>query len=84
MQKVKTLITLSVFIGIFIFFFSSSLFSKYSSKGLPEFKDVKKETETFIRYYYTLKLSPSEQKVLENALSELKAPCCSDFSALTC
>ncbi|MFN4132031.1 MAG: hypothetical protein ACK4GE_03015 [Caldimicrobium sp.] len=73
-----------LFIGILFFLSYGYLFSKDISKDLPEFKDVKKETETFMRYYYSIKLSPSQQKVLEKALSELKAPCCADFSALTC
>jgi len=51
---------------------------------LPEFKDVRKETQKFIEYFYTIKLSPSEQKVLERALKPLPAPCCADSSALTC
>jgi len=53
-------------------------------KPLLEFKDVKKETQRFIEYFYTINLSPSEQKILERALKPLPAPCCADNSALTC
>ncbi len=54
------------------------------TKDLSEFRDVKKDTQRFIKAYYEISLSPSEKKVLEGALKEIKAPCCSDFSALSC
>lgn len=53
-------------------------------KKVPEFKSIKEDSERFLNYYQTLKLNPKEQKVLERALSQLKAPCCSDSTALTC
>ncbi|BAU24073.1 hypothetical protein THC_1713 [Caldimicrobium thiodismutans] len=53
-------------------------------KPLPEFKDVKLETQKYIDYFYSLKLSPTEQKTLEQALKPIPAPCCADNSALTC
>lgn len=54
------------------------------NKTLPEFKDLRFETQKYIDYFYTIKLSPSEQKILEKALRPIPAPCCSDNSALTC
>ncbi|MEZ0344234.1 MAG: hypothetical protein ABWJ99_05480 [Caldimicrobium sp.] len=72
---------------LFIFFFLSVIFvlpGFAKNKPLPEFKDVKGETQKFIDYFYTIKLSPSEQKTLEKALKPIPAPCCSDNSALTC
>lgn len=63
------------------------LFSTGLAQGerpLPEFKDLKGDTGKFVSYYYNIQTSVSEQKILEKALSEIPAPCCSDHSAQTC
>ncbi|MFN3505396.1 MAG: hypothetical protein ACK4Y7_04215 [Caldimicrobium sp.] len=77
-------IKLITIVSFALLFFTSLTYSKNHDRTLPQFKNVKKDTERFINYYYDIKLSPSEQKILQKALSELKAPCCSDYSALTC
>ncbi len=53
-------------------------------RPLPEFKNLQENTSKFIRYYYNIQLTASEQRILEKALSEIPAPCCSDYTALTC
>lgn len=75
------LTTLTALCLLSILFVSTGL---TKNKPIPEFKDVRIETQRYIDYYYSIKLSPSEQKILEKALKPLPAPCCSDNSALTC
>lgn len=71
--------------SIFIFLFSlNATMSFTQEKTLPGFKDLKEDTEKFINYYYNINLSASEHKILQKALSEIPAPCCSDHTALTC
>ncbi len=53
-------------------------------RPLPEFNNLKENTGKFIKYYYNIQLTASEQTILEKALSEIPAPCCSDHTALTC
>ncbi len=55
-----------------------------SLKSLPEFKDPKRDTKRFISYYYSIKLTPEQQRLLEKGLGKITAPCCADSSALTC
>ena len=49
-----------------------------------EFHDVRAQTEEFLRYNDEIALTDAQQKVFEEALTPLAAPCCSDRSALTC
>ena len=78
LNKLKILSAL-FFLGVF--FVSTGI---ARNQSLPEFKDVRIETQKHIDYFYSIRLSPSDQKVLEKALKPLPAPCCSDNSALTC
>lgn len=49
-----------------------------------EFKDAQAQTEQFILYHKTIKLDAKQQKIKEAALSSIPAPCCREFSILTC
>ena len=49
-----------------------------------EFYDVQTQTPEFISYYESIKLTPEQEKIKEEALMPVPAPCCSDYSALTC
>lgn len=49
-----------------------------------EFTNVREQTKEFIGYYNSIKLTPEQELVKRQALSEIKAPCCSDNSAYTC
>ena len=48
------------------------------------FHDSDSQIIEFIDYYYMIELTPEEKKVMEQALSHIDAPCCSDYSAATC
>ncbi len=49
-----------------------------------EFTDVRKHTKEFIGYFQSIKLTPEQEAVKREALSNLPAVCCSNNSAYTC
>lgn len=53
-------------------------------RPIPEFKALEGDTSRFIDYYYSIKLSSSEEVILKKALADIPAPCCSDYPALSC
>jgi hypothetical protein len=48
------------------------------------FRDSVSQAKEFIGYYHSIALNPQQQKVKEEALGSIKAPCCHDYSILTC
>jgi hypothetical protein len=48
------------------------------------FEDVRRQTEEFIGYHRELRLTDDQQRVFEEALDALPAPCCRDRTATTC
>jgi hypothetical protein len=48
------------------------------------FSDVRDQTIEFHAYYRAISLTPEQEAVMREALTAIKAPCCSDRSALTC
>jgi hypothetical protein len=48
------------------------------------FGDPKEQTRQFIEYERTIRLTPEQEAVKKEALSQIPAPCCSDNSAYTC
>lgn len=48
------------------------------------FTDVREQTQEFIDYYNSIKLTPEQELVKKQALSRIPAPCCSDNTAYTC
>jgi hypothetical protein len=48
------------------------------------FRDAAAQAKEFIGYYHSIPLSPQQQKVKEDALGAIKAPCCKDYPVLTC
>ena len=48
------------------------------------FSDVREQTIEFHAYNRSITLTPEQQEVMTEALTALKAPCCSDRTALTC
>lgn len=48
------------------------------------FDDVKAQTQTFIGWHGSIKLTPEQEAVKKEALEALPAPCCSDNTAYTC
>ena len=57
--------------------------SKVTEQGI-EFHDSKVQAAEFIEYYNSIKLSAEQEKIKQEALSELPAPCCADQSIDTC
>lgn len=48
------------------------------------FTDVASQTREFMGYYRDIRLTTAQQAVKERALRSIPAPCCSDYSILTC
>ena len=63
--------------------------SSETAAGQPEgsviaFSDVKRQTLEFHAYNRSITLTSEQHEVMREALTAIKAPCCSDRSALTC
>ena len=48
------------------------------------FHNAREQTREFMQYHNTIQLSAGERKIMEEALSSLPAPCCDNYSALSC
>lgn len=48
------------------------------------FYNLKEQTVEFIDYHYSIKLTEAEEKVMKKALTQIPAPCYSDYTAYTC
>lgn len=55
-----------------------------ASAGTIRFTDVEKQTREFMAYERSIVLTPEQERVKEEALSAIPAPCCSDRTAATC
>lgn len=56
-----------------------------SSHGsLVQFHDVREQTMEFMGYYRSVSLTPEQEAIMEQALTAINAPCCSDETAQTC
>lgn len=55
-----------------------------SAEDGVEFTDVEAQAREFIGYYHSIELTPEQEAVKKQALTQLAAPCCSDNSAYTC
>ena len=49
-----------------------------------QFTDVEEQTYQFMEFYQTIELTPEQERIKLQALSELPAACCADKSAYTC
>lgn len=58
--------------------------SAWAAPKRIEFTDVERQTREFVGYYKTIRLTPKQEKVKAAVLSKIPAPCCAQFSALTC
>ena len=54
------------------------------TKSDYEFYDVDVQTPMFISYYTSIKLTPAQEKIKNDALSTMPAPCCTDYSMASC
>src|SRR3972149_6646666 len=55
-----------------------------SAKKPVRFEDVQVQTGEFIGYYNSIRLTADQEKIKNDALSKIPAPCCSEFSQATC
>jgi len=55
-----------------------------SKSDTLKFNDVKAQAKEFIADYRSIKLSPAQEKIKVEALSDISAPCCSTFPMATC
>jgi hypothetical protein len=55
-----------------------------TKKDEVQFTDVKKQTEEFIGYYHSIKLTPEQEAIKTAALKNMPAACCKEFSQATC
>jgi hypothetical protein len=49
-----------------------------------KFYDAKLQAKEFIAYYNSIALTSEQEKIKSEALSDTPAPCCSNYSILTC
>ncbi|MBU2559478.1 hypothetical protein KKA03_01115 [archaeon] len=54
------------------------------TKSGYEFYSVEEQTPIFISYYNSIKLTPAQEKIKNDALSRMPAPCCTDYSMASC
>ncbi len=50
----------------------------------PKFTDVEKQTKEFIDYNKSIVLTRDQEKIKQEALTSIAAPCCDDFTMATC
>src|SRR5574341_1062939 len=58
--------------------------SNPSTKRGIKFYDAKLQAKEFIAYYNSIALTSEQEKIKSEALSGIPAPCCSNYSILTC
>lgn len=63
---------------------AASLALDRASSRAIRFFDAPSQTAEFIGYSRSITLSPAQQKVRENALSSMAAPCCKEYPLATC
>ena len=69
---------------LFLFLLLPVLLISSCSSDVIAFHDVKSQTEQFIEWERTIKLTPEQESVKKDALGALPAPCCSNTTAYTC
>lgn len=52
--------------------------------SLEQYHDVRQQTRDFMAHYRSISLTPDQEAVMEEALTAIRAPCCSDRTAHTC
>jgi len=58
--------------------------SQSSSAPLLQLTGNRAQIEQFIRFDQKIRLAPAEEKIRHDALVDMPAPCCKDYSAATC
>lgn len=83
-QQVLISVAAAAMIGVVAFAVAKTQPSTGDSGSAVEFEDVRRETMEYIEYNRTIVLTVAQERVKEEALSSLPAPCCNDRSAHTC
>ena len=52
--------------------------------GRLVFRDLRGQTEKFIDYFSSIRLTAAQERVKAEALDAIAAPCCKDYSMKTC
>ena len=75
----------AAFVALWSFANTSIAASGKPKAGDPlAFTDVRKQSEQFIDYWNAIPLPPAQEKIKAEALTSIKAPCCSEYSMQTC
>ncbi len=83
-RKVRWLVVMAVAL-IALIAVSGLLKNENAAVASPiEFTDVRENTKEYIGFYNSIELTPEQKLIKREALSAIKAPCCSDNSAYTC
>ena len=79
-------IALSVVVLILIAYYTEIIPDSTNPSGESgiKFYDAKLQAKEFIAYYNSIILTPEQEKIKSEALSAIPAPCCSNYSILTC
>src|SRR3970040_3160998 len=79
-------IALSVVVLILIAYYTEIIPEGTNPSGESgiKFYDAKLQAKEFIAYYNYIALTPEQEKIKSEALSAIPAPCCSNYSILTC
>jgi hypothetical protein len=55
-----------------------------NNSGRPVFRNLRAQTEQFIDYFSSIRLTPAQEAIKGEALDSIPAPCCKKFSMKTC
>jgi hypothetical protein len=72
-----------VLVGLLTAFVFSSVNSA-DQNGELLFSDLKRQTNQFMEWERTIRLTPEQESFKKAALTQIAAPCCADNSAYTC
>lgn len=67
-----------------VFGASTSTKTSVAAKKPLVFDNLRSQTKEFIGYYQSIRLDEQQTKLKERVLSSIPAPCCKDYSVLTC
>jgi len=80
-------ITLSAIVLILIVYYFTGIIAegtKTLGEGGVKLYDAHLQAKEFIAYYNSIALTPEQEKIKSEALSDIPAPCCSNYSISTC
>lgn len=86
-MEIRSLVKITVSVAALVLAASATTSQEQSPKDGKEgitFYDVEKQTAEFIGYERSIKLTQEQQAIKAEALDSIQAPCCQDYSILTC